>query len=158
MRLLSGPPPSQKVDHDLVTARKMWWGFRPLIYHNLGSCSILTQLLSRGMPSCIKDRLSRHRIQFPIFRPTCQAWKGNAFSWMTVAMLIVSTGTIFHISPVHASSSYTVHSSIRIIGNSGFTQPNGVTGGAGTRSDPYLIEGWSIVAANGQAAIETCSF
>ena len=69
-------------------------------------------------------------------------------------MLIVSTGTIFHISPVHASSSYTVHSSIRIIGNSGFTQPNGVTGGAGTRSDPYLIEGWSIVAANGQAAIE----
>ncbi len=68
-------------------------------------------------------------------------------------MLMLSTGTIFHVSVVHASTSYTVHSPIQIIGNSEFNQPNGVTGGKGTRSDPYLIEGWSIAALNGQSAI-----
>ena len=69
-------------------------------------------------------------------------------------VLILSMGTTFNVSPVNASTSYTVHSPIQIIGNPGFTQQNGVIGGTGTRSDPYLIQGWSIVAASGQAAIE----
>jgi len=36
------------------------------------------------------------------------------------------------------------HAPIVIDGNSGFTQENGVTGGSGTVSDPYDIEGWNI--------------
>jgi parallel beta-helix repeat protein len=68
-------------------------------------------------------------------------------------MLIVSMSTLFQASPIHASTSYVVHSPILISGNSGFTAQNGVTGGTGTRSDPFLISGWSIVAPYGQAAI-----
>ena len=71
-----------------------------------------------------------------------------------MVVLILSMGTTFNVSPVNASTSYTVHSPIQIIGNPGFTQQSGVIGGTGTRSDPYMIEGWSIAAANGQAAID----
>src|SRR5205823_11326988 len=35
-------------------------------------------------------------------------------------------------------------SPILIDGNSGFTTANGVTGGTGTASDPYVISGWEI--------------
>jgi parallel beta-helix repeat protein len=38
------------------------------------------------------------------------------------------------------------HSSITITGDSGFTPANGVTGGSGTASDPYIISGWSITS------------
>jgi len=68
-------------------------------------------------------------------------------------VIIVSMGAGFHVYPAQASTSYTIHSPIQIIGNSEFTQPNGVTGGAGTPKDPYLIRGWSIASQNGQAAI-----
>ena len=37
------------------------------------------------------------------------------------------------------------HDSIYILGNDDFTAENGVTAGTGTQSDPYIIEGWSIV-------------
>ncbi len=40
------------------------------------------------------------------------------------------------------------HPPIEIIGNTGFTVENGVVGGSGTNEDPYLIEGWSIDAAD----------
>ncbi len=36
------------------------------------------------------------------------------------------------------------HSSILIVGNAEFTPANGVTGGTGTASDPYVIQGWNI--------------
>ena len=68
-------------------------------------------------------------------------------------VLIVSTGAGFHVYPAQASTSYAIHSPIQIIGNSEFTQPNGVTGGTGTPKDPYQIRGWSIASQNGQAAI-----
>jgi len=42
------------------------------------------------------------------------------------------------------SSSYPTHEPIVINGDSDFTSANGVTGGTGTASDPYIIEGWSI--------------
>ncbi len=41
------------------------------------------------------------------------------------------------------------HAPILIIGNSGFTQANGVAGGTGTSSDPYVIGQWQISAPSG---------
>ncbi len=46
-------------------------------------------------------------------------------------------------SPANA---FTPHPPIVINGNGEFTAPNGVTGGSGTDSDPYIIEGWEIAA------------
>jgi parallel beta-helix repeat protein len=43
------------------------------------------------------------------------------------------------------------HAAIRIDGDPAFTAANGVTGGEGTASDPYTIEGWNISAAGGDA-------
>ncbi len=50
-------------------------------------------------------------------------------------------------------SEYEPRAPIYINGNENFTAANGVTGGNGTESDPYLIEGWEIEAraANGIA-------
>jgi parallel beta-helix repeat protein len=39
---------------------------------------------------------------------------------------------------------HVMHSPISIIGNAGFTAANGVVGGSGTASDPYVIESWEI--------------
>ncbi len=50
-------------------------------------------------------------------------------------------------------SAYTPHASIYIQGNGDFTPANGVTGGSGTPSDPFIIEGWEIYAS-GSPAIE----
>jgi len=41
------------------------------------------------------------------------------------------------------------HDPIYIEGNANFTAANGVTGGAGTQSNPWIIENWSINAAAG---------
>ncbi len=42
------------------------------------------------------------------------------------------------------ASAYTARTPIYIYGDSQFTAGNGVTGGSGTESDPYTIEGWFI--------------
>ena len=42
---------------------------------------------------------------------------------------------------------------IRINSDADFTASNGVTGGTGTQSDPYIIDGWEIDAQGGLAAI-----
>ncbi|HKZ49288.1 MAG TPA: right-handed parallel beta-helix repeat-containing protein [Thermoplasmata archaeon] len=44
-------------------------------------------------------------------------------------------------------SAYTPHGPILIDGNANFTAANGVTGGSGTPSDPYIIDGWEIDAS-----------
>jgi parallel beta-helix repeat protein len=41
----------------------------------------------------------------------------------------------------------TPHEPIQILSNSDFTAANGVTGGSGTSSDPYIIERWNIDAS-----------
>jgi parallel beta-helix repeat protein len=46
------------------------------------------------------------------------------------------------------SPSYITHAPIYINGNADFTAENGVTGGTGTQSDPYIIEGWDINASS----------
>jgi parallel beta-helix repeat protein len=48
---------------------------------------------------------------------------------------------------VPAGILYTTHSPISIIGNAGFTTTNGVSGGSGTASDPYIIADWDISAS-----------
>jgi parallel beta-helix repeat protein len=47
----------------------------------------------------------------------------------------------------------TVHNPIHINGNSGFTSANGVTGGSGTQTDPYIIENWEIDGHGGTYCI-----
>jgi len=44
------------------------------------------------------------------------------------------------------SGAYTLHSPIHIKGNTNFSVANGVSDGAGTSGDPYIIEGWDISA------------
>ncbi|HEX4922151.1 MAG TPA: right-handed parallel beta-helix repeat-containing protein, partial [Candidatus Bathyarchaeia archaeon] len=46
--------------------------------------------------------------------------------------------------PLANGFTYTPHAPISIVGNSDFTSVNGVTGGSGTNSDPYIIQGWTI--------------
>jgi len=52
--------------------------------------------------------------------------------------------TLFLFAPNARAATFVQHGYILINGNSGFTSANGVTGGSGTASDPYLIQGWSI--------------
>ena len=62
-------------------------------------------------------------------------------------LMSMATPTIAPPRSVKADSSssfYTPHEPIAIDGDSGFTAANGVTGGIGTASDPYTIEGWNI--------------
>lgn len=47
-----------------------------------------------------------------------------------------------------AFSHYIPHDPIYIVGNEKFTAVNGVTGGSGTPSDPFIIEGWEINASS----------
>ncbi|SRR6266571_1887744 len=47
------------------------------------------------------------------------------------------------------SSDHQPHAPILINGNGAFTVDNGVTGGSGTSSDPYTIQGWDIDGSNG---------
>ena len=46
-----------------------------------------------------------------------------------------------------AASAYVPRAPILLVGDAGFTPDNGVTGGSGTPSDPYVIEGWDIDAS-----------
>ncbi len=48
----------------------------------------------------------------------------------------------------NTASGFITHSLIYIDGNADFTPANGVTGGSGTQSDPYIIEGWDISASS----------
>lgn len=64
------------------------------------------------------------------------------------AVAIVGALVIFSFSTLvmvpERASAYIPHAPIYINGNVNFTAANGVTGGSGTPSDPYIIEGWEI--------------
>ncbi|MCK4456280.1 MAG: right-handed parallel beta-helix repeat-containing protein [Thermoplasmata archaeon] len=53
------------------------------------------------------------------------------------------------VSQIEEASAHAPHAPIFIDGNGDFTPDNGVTGGSGTVSDPYIIEGWEINASTG---------
>src|SRR6266540_4285655 len=66
-------------------------------------------------------------------------------SLLVLASLIIISLLTNGILPARASN-FQPHAPILIQGNSGFTQENGVIGGTGTGSDPYVIEGWEIAS------------
>src|SRR2546422_7356615 len=73
-------------------------------------------------------------------------WSKRVAAVMVVA---VCAATIFAVPTARARSSlprpaFTSHSPILIAGDSEFTSANGVTGGSGTTTDPYVISGWDI--------------
>jgi parallel beta-helix repeat protein len=71
-------------------------------------------------------------------------------SSVVLGILVLSSLSVLVSIPAGASA-YTPHAPILINGNGDFTVANGITGGSGTPSDPYVIEGWEIDAstANG---------
>ena len=72
-----------------------------------------------------------------------------------VVLMLVSTSfvglsipsTSIGVEETYAKPLYTTHDPIFINGNDNFTSENGVTGGSGTSNDPYIIEGWEIIAS-----------
>jgi parallel beta-helix repeat protein len=66
----------------------------------------------------------------------------------TFVLGILSVWNPGHTGPVkRALTSYTVHTPITIMGDSGFTNANGVSNGTGTPTDPYIIADWEIDAS-----------
>jgi hypothetical protein len=59
-------------------------------------------------------------------------------------LISVAASTIHPVKAAPLSS----HSTISIVGNTGFTPANGTRGGNGSLSNPYIIEGWNIAATN----------
>jgi parallel beta-helix repeat protein len=62
-------------------------------------------------------------------------------------VLIIGAVAWLAIQSYNKKSDYTEHSPILINGNGGFTRANGVVGGSGTESEPYVVEGWDINAS-----------
>jgi len=72
-------------------------------------------------------------------------WKMR-FKFVGFLAILFFLGIVF--APL-SRASLTPRGPIRISGNADFTAVNGVTGGSGTVSDPYIIEGWEITEAAG---------
>jgi parallel beta-helix repeat protein len=70
-----------------------------------------------------------------------------AVKTMVLIQLLVAVSIPILATAPATASSYTPHDPIYINGNHSFTSQNGVTGGSGTPSDPYVIEGWEINAS-----------
>jgi parallel beta-helix repeat protein len=75
---------------------------------------------------------------------------GRARSWAVAAILVFAAVLIFGLPGVR-SAALTDHGVIWIDGDAAFTSANGVTGGEGTVSKPYMIEGWNITATGRDA-------
>lgn len=64
------------------------------------------------------------------------------------AVLIVGAVAWLTVQSGNKKSEYTMHSPSYIKGNANFTAANGVIGGSGNASDPYIIANWDIDASN----------
>jgi len=69
-----------------------------------------------------------------------------ARSLLILALLVIVSLLTGDILPARASS-FQPHAPILISDNGGFTTANGVTGGSGAATDPYIIEGWEIASS-----------
>lgn len=67
-------------------------------------------------------------------------------AWGLLAILFISGLPLAVLLPIPASS-LTARAPIIIDGDAAFTTANGVVGGTGTPRDPYVIEGWEILAS-----------
>ena len=76
------------------------------------------------------------------------------FSFLVLTVLIASIGISIvpsiNVNGQNSSTGVTNHDPIQIHGNDDFTTENGVTGGSGTKNDPYIIENWYINASASQ--------
>lgn len=65
--------------------------------------------------------------------------------WAAIVVCILMATLLSSLVTIpEGASALTPHSPIRIYGDADFTAANGVTGGSGTFSDPYIIELWDI--------------
>ncbi|MHA2029186.1 MAG: right-handed parallel beta-helix repeat-containing protein [Candidatus Kariarchaeaceae archaeon] len=69
-------------------------------------------------------------------------------------ILLLSSSLLFNFSQYASSegtdvtvSAYVDHEPIRINSDSDFTSDNGIIGGSGTETDPYIIQGWNITTS-----------
>lgn len=83
------------------------------------------------------------------------AHKNNNKKFGSILVILVLAVTQFSILPLSKTtgdlndpSALVTHEPIYIYGNSQFILVNGVVGGTGTKSNPYIIEDWSINATN----------
>ena len=71
----------------------------------------------------------------------------NVSKAVPICILLMIATAFMPMAPV---SAYSSHAAIVIVGDSGFTNANGVTTGTGTAADPFIISGWEIaVTGNG---------
>jgi nitrous oxidase accessory protein NosD len=77
-----------------------------------------------------------------MWRKTHPAW--GQVGAIAVALLIVGTSLVVLPASSDGSGLAIQHDPIFISGDQEFIAENGVTGGSGTSSDPYTIEGWDI--------------
>jgi len=67
---------------------------------------------------------------------------------VVVAILVVGAVAWLAVQSGNKKSGYTKHNPISIVGNANFTAANGVIGGSGNASDPYIIANWVVDAAH----------
>ncbi|MCJ2512118.1 MAG: right-handed parallel beta-helix repeat-containing protein, partial [Candidatus Thermoplasmatota archaeon] len=65
---------------------------------------------------------------------------------VVLAFLLTTSFLMTLVMVPETVSAYAAHDPIYISGDTEFTSANGVAGGSGTASDPYIIEGWDIDA------------
>ena len=73
--------------------------------------------------------------------------KARAVAIATSVLLQTIIALAVLLANAPGASAYAPHPQIRIVGDGAFTPANGVTRGAGTPTDPYVIEGWDLNAS-----------
>jgi len=68
----------------------------------------------------------------------------RSFVTLVTTLAVVMASLVLVVSLPRESKAFTPHLPIYINGNGAFTPANGVTGGSGIPSDPYIIEGWDV--------------
>ncbi len=90
------------------------------------------------------------------------SWKltNAVIAFVVGTMILASAMSLLGLSGTGGGAAYADHAPIVIVGDSAFTAENGTTGGTGTESDPYIIEGWNITAgtSDGIAIMNTNAF
>ena len=85
----------------------------------------------------------------------------NRTTYATICVMLLFATTFLPIAAVSGDSRATAHASITISGDAAFITANGVTGGTGTSTDPYIISGWefsSTALANGISVASTTKY
>ncbi len=102
-----------------------------------------TATFSEQRSSSTRRIISTNSLSYDVVEENMKRSQAMVFS---VAFIIASISPF--LSLPGEVSAQTPHDPIYIDGNGNFTSANGVTGGNGTASDPYIIEGWEINASS----------